>query len=100
MAEFKREDPSARYVLPDKPTVRQQMQYYSSAVFIPGSPDNLERRWNGARALILEWECEIMPDRDIDLTTVYDPKIVEVIAWAGAQTAVHLNSLEEIPKNS
>ena len=95
--EFTRTNPSARFTVPDKITVRQQLQYFSEAR-VPGQP-LFERFWLGARPLIIDWQCEIMPDKNIDLETITDPDVTQVIIWAGIQVKTHIDSLENIAKN-
>ena len=95
--EFKRENPSARFSVPDKITVRQQLQYFSEA----RSADRpvFERLWVGASLLITDWECEIMPDYKISLDDISDPNVTDVLIWAGLAVMRHIDSLDNISKN-
>jgi hypothetical protein len=95
--EFTKETPPVRFVVPDKPTARQQLAYYSATA---GSMDDeyLFRLWKGARALITEWDCELFK-MDVNLDEVTDPVIVDVVLWAALKVKNHINHLEEVPKN-
>lgn len=96
--EYKRENPAARFVVPDRPTVRQQLEYFSMA----GGAVEAEfifRLWNAAQALILEWECDTLPLFKADLDTLSNPSQTAVIIWAALAVRNHMNSLEDLPKN-
>lgn len=97
--EYKNEKLSARFVVPDNITVRQQLAYYSE-VTASNSSTHIEKLWTGARALIIEWECLEFPDRDTDLNSVDNPHITDVIMWASLEVKRHINALEYVPKNS
>lgn len=95
--EFSREDPKARFTIPDRPTVRQQLAYVS---LTSGANDAeiVERFWEGAQPLIKEWECEALPKRDADLDELTDPSQTTVILWVAMGVRGHMNSLEDIEK--
>ena len=94
--EFKQE--GIRFTVPDKITVRQQLAYFSIVTSIDESAA-LERRWEGAKYLIGEWECELIPDKDVSLDDLYSLEETSILIWAGTQIVNHMNSLEETPKN-
>ena len=97
--EFKRDEPvKVSFVIPDRPTVRQQMAYYSEATSVTGRA-HLERLWLGARSLIMEWNCDLFK-HDVDLDSVSDPEIMNTMIWASIQVRDHLNRMGELPKNS
>ena len=83
------------FSVPDVVTVRQQMAYFSAGASKPA----LERLWLGARELITDWRCEIMPDIKTDLDSIHDPNITAVLSWAGVAVKNHIDSLENVPKN-
>lgn len=89
----------ARFVLPDRPTVKQQLEYFAESSAIQPK-DRLGRMWAGARSLMLEWQCDIFPNKDAPLDTVSDPSITTVILWAGLKVYEYMNALEDLPKNS
>ncbi len=97
--EFKRKDPTCKFSVPDRPTVKQQLEYFSLAV---GTPDKdlMFRHWEGAQALIQSWNCKSLPDQSSDIDQLDDPDITQVIIWAGMAVRGHMNSLDVIPKNS
>lgn len=93
--EFKNDD--ACFTVPDRPTVRQQLAYFSACTGV--DPDkHLERMWNGAKTLIRDWDCKLFKI-DVDLETVDDPKVADIILWAAISVKAHMNKLSEIPKN-
>jgi hypothetical protein len=95
--EFTRQNPSARFVVPDKITVRQQLQYFSEAR-VPSRPV-FERLWLGAVPLITEWHCDIMPDHETNLDELTNPDITNVLVWAGVKVKEHIDSLDLLEKN-
>ena len=97
--EFQRENPKCRFAIPDRPTVRQQMEYFGLASR-SNEKDMFIRYWNGARALIIppSWECEIVA-LDADLDSITDPRATEVMLWAGTQVMIYFSKLEELQKN-
>jgi hypothetical protein len=98
--EFTRDDPSARIIIPDKPTVRQQLAYFSAARPLADDVDWL-KLWQGAIGLSEVWSCELIPNpAELDLDKETDPKITEVIAWAASNVRKYMLKLGEIPKNS
>lgn len=96
---FEREQPKCSFTVPDRPTVRQQLEYLSLAGGAAGRK-MLERYWEGAVALIQTWDCEIFPDWRVALDDVDNPDIVDVLVWAGLKVRNHINSLDNVPKNS
>lgn len=91
--EFKRED--CTFTVPDRPTVREQLAYYSAAA---GS-NTLLRYWIGAQALIGSWKSTILPDYKADVNTLSDPSQTTLIIWAGLEVMKFMNALDDIPKN-
>ena len=96
--EYRNEKLSARFVVPDKITVRQQLAYLSETVK-NNDGNSMDSLWNGARLLITEWECPVFPAFDTSLESVTDPDVTEVILWAALEVRKHVNGLESVPKN-
>ena len=98
--EYQREDePKVRFTVPDRPSVRQQLQYLGAGVSAGGS-DFFLSLWRGALVLVDEWECEIIPNpRKLDLNKADDLKITEVVTWVGMRVREFVNSLDNVPKN-
>ncbi len=94
--EYKSENPDVCFTVPDRPTVRQQLDYHSKLAIEGGFYVKL---WQAAQTLIDEWECGSLPDRDIDLDAETNPAVVDVIQWVGIRVNVHVNELENLPKN-
>ena len=99
MPEFTNADFGAKFRVPDRPTVRQQLAYFSEAGMARGK-EMFERLWLGALALAEGWECELLPDPKANLDELTDPKIVQLLLWAGLVVEAHMNRLEEVPKAS
>ena len=97
--EFSREKPSVKFSIPDRPTVRQQMAYYSAITNAKEGLSYFERLWHGTRVLIADWQCADF-DKDVDLESVDNPSILDVMIWASTQVRDHLNKIADIPKNS
>ena len=93
--EFTRQNPSARFVVPDKITVRQQLAYFSAGMDAPV----LERYWQAAVPLISEWECPIFPDNKASLDDATNPQVTAILVWAGLQVKRHIDSMDDVPKN-
>ena len=64
--EFEREDPKCKFTIPDRPTVRQQLEYFSMSGGIRDK-EMLTRYWLGTKALIQSWDCKVMPDYEVDI---------------------------------
>lgn len=97
--EFKNDKLGVTFFVPDKITVRQQLAYVSSEVFARGK-DFLERYWLGAVGVMYDWQCSLIPDPEtLDLDKTTDPRIAEIITWAGMEVRKFMNSLDEVPKN-
>lgn len=97
--EFKSKQHKCKFTIPEKITVRQQLEYFS-AIGGVWDKNTLTRWWIGATQLIQAWECKTMPDFNVDIDEVSDPAITDIIVWAGTAVRGHINSLDEIPKNS
>lgn len=95
---FERDDPKCVFEVPDRLTVRQQLEYFSGTAGAAGS-QMLARFWAGALQLITEWECEILPDRNVSLDDITSPSQTEVIIWAGIQVKNFVSALDDMPKN-
>jgi len=93
---FEREN--CTFTIPDRPTVRQQLEWFSAASS-QDQNDKLARWWEGAKALIETWECKVLPDLHSDIDTLSDPSQTTVIIWVGTQVLNFMNSLEDVPKN-
>jgi len=99
VVEFVCKVPACKFTVVARPTVRQQMEYLSATASANG-PQMLTRYWEGAKALILDWKSETIPDFKIDTDKMDNPEQAELITWAALQVKAYLDSLENIPKNS
>jgi hypothetical protein len=97
LKEFENKDGQARFTVPERPSVRQQMAY-TDAMFRGG--DGPLAWWFGARELIQDWDCKLVPKlENLDLDKVDDPKITDLLIWAGLQVKLHMAALDSVPKN-
>ena len=93
----------ARLVVPDEPTLFQVLDFDSKRYGAEGLPTILIL-WEMAKTLITEWECEVLPDKDISLV---DMKAMtdrahdagKIIEWAGTIVSAYRRGLENVPKN-
>ncbi len=96
MAHYEREGVS--FDLPDKVTVRQQLAYFSATTQrITG--DWIFGYWKGAQVLIENWKSDKVSTLQLDLETVTDPEITQILIWAALTVKSHLDNLSEVPKN-
>jgi hypothetical protein len=86
------------YTVPDRPTNRQQLAYFSNSLLARGA-DTLERYWLAAAALIQDWQCEVLPDIHTDLNSISSPKATLIMIEVGLDIKRYMDALEEIPKN-
>ncbi len=96
--DFQSDKYSTSFSIPDRPTVRQQMSYVSTA----GRAQNkeyVEKLWEAAKQIITSWKSELLPDITASLDTVDDPQITDMIIWAAFGVKNHVEGLESTPKN-
>jgi hypothetical protein len=88
------------FTIPDKLTVRQQMQY--DGAIGEGYLNGLsmyERFWQAARLIIQDWQCDYIA-LDADLDKLDDRQAAQVVEFAGRAAFSHVIALERTPKNS
>lgn len=95
---FERDEPKCSFEIPDRPTVRQQLEYFSATAGAAGN-QMLIRFWAGALQLVTKWECEALPDYKTGLDDMTDPKQADIIIWAGIQVKNFMSTLDDVPKN-
>lgn len=99
--EFKNDELGVSFTLPEpeKITVRMQMAYLSDAGFAYGK-EYFERLWLGARTILSNWKCELIPDlQKLNLDAETNPKITDVIFWSGWEVKKYMDNLDKVPKN-
>lgn len=97
LTRFERTDPDVRFDVPARPTVRQQLEYYSR-YRDTGSESLYVRLWYSAQTLIFGWRCDVLPDMHADLNRIDSPQATTAIMWAGNAVVMHMESLEALPK--
>jgi len=98
LKKFERENPICEFSIPARPTVRQQMEYFSATAGVDRN-QMLTRYWLGAAVLIQEWKCEAIPQIDVDLDGMTNPEQSELLVWAAMRVKSYMDKLENIPKN-
>ena len=96
--EFEDADMGVRMTVIERPNVREQLRYRSLMAF-GDQADTYERFWRAVRPLIVEWECEALPDKDTDLEDVAGRKAADAIIWACSTVSAHLSKVEGVEKN-
>ena len=96
--EYKNEALKTTFTIPDRPNVRQQLQWFGA---VTGADPSMTwvRHWEGAKVLIQSWQSDIIKDHKIDLETISDPTQRELVLWVGLEVLKVMNALEDIPKN-
>lgn len=98
VVEFVCDFPKCKLSIPARPTVRQQMEYFSATAGT-SKEKMLTRFWEGAKVLFQSWECDVLPDYKTDTDEMDNPEQAEIITWAALQVKAYMDGLENIPKN-
>ena len=98
MAEYENEGLGVKFALPDTLTVRQQLLWRGGIALSGGSV--FIRGWEGAKHLVEDWECEMIPDPlAFNLDDETDPAYADIVQYVANATYGHINDLEAVPKN-
>lgn len=97
--EFTHDTNNCKFTIPDRPTVKQQLSWYSAAMWRDPA-ETLARYWEGAKQLIQKWESADLPDFKVDLESVSNPTQANIVIWAALRVKHHMDELEDLPKNS
>ncbi len=89
----------ARLVIPDEPNVLQLINH-DSVRYEANEKGAVLNLWEMAKVLISEWESEALPNMNVDLSTITDPRAARVIEWAGVMVSSYRRSLDTVSKNS
>ena len=96
---FEEESVKTSFEVPDKPTVRWQMQI-KSILFDNQNKSLYERLWPCVCACASNWESEILPELNVNiLDESNSPDVATVIEWASLQLYVYYLQIENVPKN-
>ncbi len=100
MAHFENQDLGVSFDLPDKITVGDQLRY-KGRVYRNGAEieDIYVRYWYGARGMVQNWQCEVLPDANADIETLDNRNAADVIFWTGNVVAGHMVTLGNVEKN-
>jgi hypothetical protein len=98
MATYTNEKLGVSFSLPDKLTIRQQLDWRGRVFESAGT--TFLRHWLAVLPLIEDWDYEPHPKlEDIDLDKITDKAMADVIFWASNEAAGHMAGLDDIPKN-
>ena len=96
---FENEALSTSFVVPDRPSGRQRLQY-RSAIIGTGKLGAYERYWEGVKVLVQEWEsAHVENPMSFDMDSSSDQRAALVITWACNAVAGHMAEAEEIDPN-
>lgn len=98
MSEHANEALGVKFALPDHPNVLQVVIYDSKLIELSQAP-LMVGLWEAAKTIITGWECEAFPDIGVDLSTVEDPKVAQIVEYASGRVRAWRRSLDLIPKN-
>ena len=84
-------------VVPDRPTVRQQLTFF--AIVGSSNTEKFALYWEGAKALVSEWQCPALPDITASLDEISNPTQTRIVIDLGLRVVQHMNSLEDIDPN-
>lgn len=99
MADFESEALGVKFSIPDAIPVRHQLLFRGGVWGRKGS-DNFIRFWEGAKELVQNWECELIPDpQALDMDQETNPRIADIVQYVGITTAGHITDLGAVPKN-
>lgn len=97
---FENEKLGCSFEIPDKLTVRQQLTFWQSVSDAEASAGSFSaRNWEAGQPLIVNWQCEVLPDRTASLDEMTDPKQAQVVSWASNQIVMYIVGLDGLPKN-
>ena len=96
--EYANELKKTSFEIPDKFTVRKQLEFFSATG--DSSQPLFIRHWLGALTVITNWKSEKIPDLDkLDIDNATDPDITDIVIWVGVTVVIHMNKLQDVPKN-
>lgn len=99
MATYTNDKLGLSFAVPDSVTVKKQLQF-KSAISASEKVDVYEQFWKGAIVVMQDWQCALLPDpAALDLEKETNPRVADIVVWAGNQVAAHMFSLEDVPKN-
>lgn len=97
---FENADLKTTFELPDRPTVRQVLNYRSIVEVENREGHYYERWWTGLKSVATNWQSEhIALDADLD-DTPGTREAIEVMRWSGLQCWTHMTGLSDVQKNS
>ena len=96
MKTFEHPEGLVKFKLPDSISVRRRLEYMDA---VTAGPQRLERMWELAAKLVVDWECAVIPDpNERGLLDKDDFQIVRIIIWTCGELAEHLSELAAGPK--
>ena len=96
--EYTNEKLGCSFGVPDRPTVRQQLAYWSNIRAFEEDAPTIIRLWLGVAGIVQDWACEALPDPKTSLDDIDNPTQTLVVQWAALQVFSHFNKLADLPK--
>ena len=94
MARYENEALGVSFELPERMSVRKQLEFRSRIANARGE-SSYTRFWEAAAVIVDKWQCELIPDpAALDLDTADDPRVADIVQWAANTVAGHITGLE------
>ena len=98
MAHFENLELKVSFDLPDKPDVITILTYDSVRMEHWGERAIIVL-WECIKPIIENWECEHLPDRYIDLSTINSLDAALAVEWSAYRGSDWRRNLDNVPKN-
>jgi len=98
MAHFENTELKVAFDLPDDPGALDILMYDSIRMEKRGDRAIIIL-WECIKPLILNWTCEALPDKDMDLAKVKSLAAAYAVEWSAFRGSEWRQSLDNVPKN-
>lgn len=96
---YENEKLGCSFVVPDRPTVRQQLAYWSAMRAGEVDEPQTVLSWGAAVPLLEDWTCAAIPDPQTSLDEMSNPSQALIVVWVGNTVFAHFQGLADVPKN-
>jgi hypothetical protein len=97
--EFENKDLNVKFSVPESMSVREYLRYISATTSFSEDFEEYARYWEGAKQLIDEWECELIPDINKSIDEMHTLDQTNIVVWVGIQVKLHVNAIGNAEKN-
>jgi len=98
MAHFENTELKVSFDLPDNPNVLDILTYDSKRWENYGDRA-IVILWECIKPLISDWNCEVLPDKDANLSKVKSLAAALAVEWSAFRGSEWRTSLDNVPKN-